>query len=166
MGAGRVGVSRPFTEALIRLGSGEGACVESRPVSTQGLHPLPFILPLPSSLFLYPSIPGLAAFPHSTDKMAGREEEEEGWKLKGQLRLRAADAHWVKPTTEALISVSPSLMCARQNPFVSHLFPWFGPDSSGWAVEDQWQSDGTRRGKKKTEEEKTRTCLSFPIRCC
>lgn len=53
--------------------------MESGPVSTQGLHPLPFILPLPSSLHLIPSIPSLAhAFPHSSDKMAGREEEEEG----------------------------------------------------------------------------------------
>lgn len=72
------GASWPLTEALIRLGSGEGAGIKSRPVSTQGLHPLPFILLLPSSLFLCPSIPGPAAFSHSTDKMAGREEEEEG----------------------------------------------------------------------------------------
>lgn len=68
---------RPFAKALIRLSSGEGVGMESRPVSTHRLHPLPFY-PFPSPHpSLIPSISGPHAFPHSSDKMAGSEEEEE-----------------------------------------------------------------------------------------
>lgn len=83
MGGSHGDPSWPLAEALIRLGSGEGVCAESRPVSTEGHHHLPFILPLPTSLFHTPSIRGLTAFPHSSDKMSGREEEEEGRKVEG-----------------------------------------------------------------------------------
>lgn len=110
------GAYEPSLEVLIRLGSG-GRCWCGQRVCQRPETPScpPFILLSPSPA---------AGNPHSSDKTAGREEEEEGEKLKSQLRHAG-----LKPTTEALISVSPSLMCTRQNPFVSHLLPRFGPDS-------------------------------------
>lgn len=117
------GVLLASNEALIHLGSGEGVGVEKRPVNTQKHHVFP-PLSFPS---LYPSFPFplSPALQHSHIlQIKWQVEEEKEWrKLKGQLWLGAVVVHWVKPTTKALISVSPSLMCARQNPFVSHLFP-------------------------------------------
>lgn len=152
-----------WPEALIPLGSEEGVSVESGPVSTRRLHPVPFILSPPWSHFLRPSILGLTAFPHSSDKMAGRAREEEG----GNAKVTAV-ACWVKPATEALISVSPSFMCTRKKPFVSHLLRWLGPDRSGWAVEELWQSDGGENEGKQRQRDRggvRRTCLLFFITC-
>lgn len=145
--------------ALIPLGSEEGVGVESGPVSTRELHPVPFILSPPWSHFLHPSILSLTAFPHSSDKMAGRAKEDEG----GNAEVTAV-ACWVKPSTEALISVSLSFMCTRQNPFVSHLLHWFGPDRSGWAVEELWQSDGGEdEGKQRQRDRGTERHKYFSL---
>lgn len=83
----------------------------SAPTCYPILSPSPLFTP-----FLPAPLPSM--HPHIL-QIKGREEEEEDRKLK---RATAAQGR-VQPTTEALISVSPSLMCARQNPFVSHLFP-------------------------------------------
>lgn len=100
MMGGREGANhpRPFTEALILPGSG-GRCRPGEPACqhpgtpSSPLYPSPPYIPF----FLRPSVPDLTAFPHSSDKMAGREEEEEeGRKSKTQLR-RVGQSPPLKP---------------------------------------------------------------------
>lgn len=114
-----------------RCRRGEWACQHPGTPSCS-LYPSTAFIPL--SLSLHPRASLHSHIPQIKWQV---EREQEGGKAEV-----AAVARWVKPTAKALISVSPSLMCTRQNPFVSHLLPWFGPDSLGWAVEDMWQSDG------------------------
>lgn len=92
--------------------------------------------PDPASASLYPgflSIPHLFAAGTSLHshipkiKIAGTERQEEEKEAEGGDGGSCGPGQWrcvwVMPTSEALIGVSPWLMCSRQNPFVSHLFP-------------------------------------------
>lgn len=68
------GASWPFTETLIRPRSGERCRREEQACQHPG-SPSSSFYPLPSSLSASPSVPGLPAFPKSSDKLAGKEEK-------------------------------------------------------------------------------------------